>query len=215
MRQIMFLGLLALALPTAALATSINPDDNSGSEAFTIATGTINPSLSSVTPGVGNGAFTVGAVWDLTGSTGRIEITFQTLTGACLMGPGTCDWTGTLSASGGGNSIMDSVFGGTLTRVSSGNGRNTFTGVSELSAKLVAQAPFEPDSHLTMANLSWCNSDNSNGCNTQPAVGVIRQGSGTVDVDEVVIPEPSTLGMLGTGLVGLAGIARRKSKVRT
>jgi hypothetical protein len=33
---------------------------------------------------------------------------------------------------------------------------------------------------------------------------------GLVSGDSIVTPEPGTLGLLGTGLVGLAGIVRRK-----
>jgi hypothetical protein len=39
-------------------------------------------------------------------------------------------------------------------------------------------------------------------------MGVGRNG--TVSGDTIVTPEPGTLGLLGTGLVGLAGIVRRK-----
>jgi len=36
----------------------------------------------------------------------------------------------------------------------------------------------------------------------------LLSGAATLDVEPV--PEPGTLGMLGTGLIGLAGMARRK-----
>jgi len=41
--------------------------------------------------------------------------------------------------------------------------------------------------------------------------GAMRSGSATIDVEGV--PEPSTLGMLGTGLIGLSGLARRSFKL--
>jgi len=36
----------------------------------------------------------------------------------------------------------------------------------------------------------------------------------TVSGDTIVAPEPGTLGLLGTGLVGIAALVRRKLKVR-
>jgi len=46
------------------------------------------------------------------------------------------------------------------------------------------------------------------GGSTQISMGVGRNG--TVSGDTIVTPEPGTLGLLGTGLIGLAGIVRRK-----
>jgi PEP-CTERM motif len=40
-------------------------------------------------------------------------------------------------------------------------------------------------------------------------VQIVRQAGG-ISGDTIVTPEPGTLGLLGTGLVGLAGIVRRK-----
>jgi hypothetical protein len=46
------------------------------------------------------------------------------------------------------------------------------------------------------------------GGSTQISLGV--GSTGTVSGGTIVTPEPGTLGLLGTGLIGLAGIVRRK-----
>jgi hypothetical protein len=42
-----------------------------------------------------------------------------------------------------------------------------------------------------------------------PSAGGVQCGTGSADV-VAPVPEPGTLGMLGTGLIGLAGLVRRK-----
>jgi len=45
--------------------------------------------------------------------------------------------------------------------------------------------------------------------------GFQRLSSGTATVSFVSTPEPGALGMVGTGLIGLVGMARRKLKLWT
>jgi hypothetical protein len=41
-------------------------------------------------------------------------------------------------------------------------------------------------------------------------IGVNISKNGNISGDTIVTPEPGTLALLGTGLVGLAGVVRRK-----
>jgi hypothetical protein len=42
--------------------------------------------------------------------------------------------------------------------------------------------------------------------------GSATLGSGDTNIDAPTVPEPGTLGLLGTGLIGVAGALRRKMK---
>ena len=224
MRRTMLLTLLALALPTAMLADS---------ERFEIQTG--NFLSGSVSPAVGSmaNAFAVGSLWTLNGNAGTIILTFTSISGNCAIAPtGTnttsCNFTGTVTATGGGNSIMDSVFDGHLTRTANTPGPHTgqgsmFFNVSDLTASLVSQGgSIVPDSNLSMDGIRFCGFAGTHdaGCG-HPSTGPIRAGtmtlgSGMVDVDgSTAVPEPGMLLPLGTGLIGLTEMVRRKLKLWT
>jgi len=172
MRRVILLALLALALPTAALAgstdyaglaTSSNPATVTGSVA---SGGSLTVSFSQLS--VNGGAFGAGTV--------TIALTLGTTScgaGCFNIASGTVNvWNGSSV------SLFSGTFsGGTATEIGGNNivisgfttAGNTVSGVFKLSTG------------------AWIGSS-----------------------DTVVTPEPGTLGLLGTGLIGLAGIVRRK-----
>ena len=161
MNKVVLLAVLALALPTAALADTFDYGNVGGTITGSNAAGwTITSTLTTIqdvttntltTGTLGTVVFTTGTVTNGAFSTGSITIT---ATG------GTTLFSGTFS-------------GGTVT---------TVNGVTFINANLACT-----------------------GCGSVQIVA-----SGGISGDTIVTPEPGTLGLLGTGLVGLAGIVRRK-----
>jgi hypothetical protein len=166
MRRVILLALLAIALPTAALASSIDYT-NGGSVALN--TASISGSATN------GGTLTISSV--LTG----INTTFGNLGTVTVT-------TGTLSGSGGNFTFT----GGTITIVSSTN-VTLFSGT------------------FTSGTVNVTNGFTSvNYFVSGIAGGFQITKGGVVSGDTIVTPEPGTLGLLGTGLIGLAGIVRRK-----
>lgn len=166
MRRVVLLALLALALPTAALATS--QDFAFGGNLGTTA------SQSTSTP-TGGGTYSVTSQLldiGITPATGTVTITTGTLVGNCATG---CTFTnGTIDVDGGAD--FNGTFSGTLT--ASG-------GLIDIKAN--------PSTDVV-----------------DGFVFTVNTANGIVSGDFAVTPEPGTLGLLGTGLVGLAGMVRRK-----
>jgi PEP-CTERM motif len=173
MRRVVLLALLAMALPTAALANTIDFGNggiigtNASTSGTPVAGGTWSVS-SELTTIVNTNAGTT-----TTGNLGTVTVTTGTLvscgTGCFTFTGGTIDIVG----SGGGTLFMGS-FNGTLISAA---------GVISLS---YAEGGI-------------------------PVIGGFQvSAAGLVSGDTIVTPEPGTLGLLGTGLLGLAGIVRRK-----
>jgi PEP-CTERM motif len=172
MRRVVLLAVLALALPTAALADSFDYAN----------VGTIG-STATVTGSVTAGSSLMitsqlTQITDLTTNvispaTGTVTVSTGTLT---AFAPGVFTFTGgSISIVSGSSTLFSGTFSsGTL--ISLGGGQFSLTAMTTGGVAFTTQL----------------------------------DARGAISGDTIVTPEPGTLGLLGTGLVGLAGIVRRK-----
>jgi hypothetical protein len=204
MRRLVFLALLMLALPMAAFADSSLVFQNLGGTLKVGSSGvTLNKSKLTEIDGLNGGGSIIGSgKWPTLG-------TLSFTTGAELSS--SFDPT---------TGVTTSIFAGGGTFTITGNGQNgvprgvlfhgTFSGdvtvTSNPRTKDVARSFM-----LSGAVTGMYNGETLNGQVVQLRVGPTKV-SGTTSVAGAV-PEPSTLGMFGTGLVSMAGLLRRKKKV--
>ena len=177
MRRVVLLGLLALALPTAALANSIDY---------------VGQSLQGGTTATVSGTF---------GASGSVTVTLFSLSvNGGAFGPGTVKISATLNNTSCGPMCFN-IAGGTVQIWNSSN-------MLLYSGTFSSGTVMDTGGSITIAGLTT-------GGNT--VSGLVKLGSkgGWVgSSDTIVTPEPGTLGLLGTGLVGLAGLVRRRMRRR-
>jgi hypothetical protein len=202
MKRILWMGLLALALPLSAFATSVD---------FTNSGGVLKGSSSGMTL-TGSKLIAVNNLAGLglvTGTNlGTVSFSTGALTSGTLQGGGSFAGGGYFGIDGNGSeglpggAIFTGTFSGsvTWTMATLANGTHNYTLSGVVSG-------------------TWYNGTTVDGSTVQLTIntgkgffnGRTRISSGDSNM-VTSVPEPGTLGLLGTGLVGLGGVLRRRMK---
>jgi PEP-CTERM motif len=204
MKKILLLAVLALALPTALLAgSSVDYTNNGGMLSGSSSGLTLSGSGLIAANGLNGGGLITGNIGTVTFGTGAL------MSGSLAQG-GTFAGGGWFTITGNGtNGIPNgTVFSGTF------DGPVTWTLVTLSNGT----------HNYTLTSTGGLSGMNGSGFRTVGATVqlTINTGKGFFDGSttissgdsnlSLVVPEPGSLGLLGTGLIGLGGVVRRKLK---
>jgi len=201
MKRMVLMALLAMALPLAAFAGSVD---------FTNSAGVLSGSSAGLTLGSSeliavNGLNGLGLV---TGGLGSLSFSTGALASGSLQNGGTFASGGSFTITGNGT---DGIPSGTIFK-------GAFTGPVTWTLVTLANSTHNYELNGQISG-TWYNGATVFGATVQLTIntgkgffsGSTNISSGDTNITTVV-PEPGTLGLLGTGLLGLAGALHRKLK---
>jgi hypothetical protein len=200
MKRIVLMALLAMALPLATFASSSVDFTNSGGTLSGSSEGmSLTGSELIAVNGLGGLGLVTGALGSVSFSTGSLISGGSLQMGGSFNGGGTFTITGNGSQGIPNGTIFSGSFTGpvTWTLVTLANGTHNYT----LTGSIIG---------------TWYSGGTVEGATVQLTINTGKgffNGSTTIssgDTNITTVPEPGTLGLLGTGLIGLAAALHRK-----
>jgi hypothetical protein len=212
MRRVAVLALLALALPIAVWADGINITNQGGTIAISGMSGTGGLGTIGVSTISSHGSEMT--AWNThTGHLGLVNYSTGTLESGSISGGGTFAAGGTFDIVGIGN------WASKLTGSSCGKGCDLFTGSFESPVAWTLVSETKQSESFTLTGEiegTLYTGRTVYGTTTQDITidnkGQLNKGIGHIGTGgtHLYTPEPGTLGLLGTGLLAVAGMFRRK-----